>query len=111
MIQKFKTLTVVALAAAVLAGCAGVPTQVGSKVEGAVPTGASRDITGSACGFQLLLFIPISINDRLQRANSELMAAAGGDFVTDVQIQESWSYGFVGTSYCTTLRAKAVKGI
>lgn len=109
MIKHLKTLTITSVSAAILCGCAGVPTTVGSKVEGAVPTGTTRDISGSACGFQLFLFIPISVNNRLQRANAELMTEAAGDFVTNVQIQESWRYGFVGTSYCTTLTAQAIK--
>ena len=110
MNKTLATLISTALLAATLAGCAGIPTPVGSKVAGNIPVGNAREVSGSACGFQLLLFIPININDRLQRANNELNAAAAGDFVTDVQIQESWSYAFVGTTHCTTLKAKAIKG-
>jgi len=73
-----------------------------------VPTGESRTITAEACGFQLLLFIPIAINGRLESAYGMLEAKAGGDFITDVEVQERWTYGFVGTSYCTELRAKAI---
>jgi hypothetical protein len=57
---------------------------------------------------QLLLFIPIRVNNRMLRAYSALEAQAGGDFITDVQIQERWTYLFVGTNYCTALRAKAI---
>lgn len=102
----------IALAAAtltLLAGCAGKPVMLGSPVSGKVPTGESRSISAEACGFQLLLFIPIAINGRLESAYSQLEAKAGGDFITDVEVQERWSYGFVGTSYCTELRAKAIR--
>jgi hypothetical protein len=102
----------IALAAttlALLAGCAGKPVMLGSPVAGKVPTGESRSISAEACGFQLLLFIPISINGRLESAYSALEAKAGGDFITDVEVQERWTYGFVGTSYCTELRAKAIR--
>lgn len=101
----------IALAAttlALLAGCAGKPVMLGSPVAGKVPTGESRSISAEACGFQLFLFIPIGINGRLESAYSMLEAKAGGDFITDVEVQERWSYGFVGTSYCTELRAKAI---
>jgi hypothetical protein len=109
MSYHLRKLAAVLLASAILSGCAGVPTTVGSKVNASLPTGTAREISGTACGFQLLLFIPININDRLQKANAQLTAEAAGDFITDVQIQESWSYGFVGTSYCTTLKAQAIK--
>lgn len=102
----------IALAAtslSLLAGCAGTPVQLGSRVTGAVPTGESRTISAEACGFQLLLFIPIAVNGRLEAAYSALEAKAGGDFITDVEVQERWTYGFVGTSYCTELRAKAIR--
>ena len=102
----------IALAAttlALLAGCAGTPVQLGSPVSGPLPAGQSRTISAEACGFQLFLFIPIAINGRLAAAYSALEAKAGGDFITDVEVQERWTYGFVGTSYCTELRAKAIR--
>jgi len=94
---------------ALLAACAGTPVSLGTRVTGPIPTGAERTITAEGCGFQLLLFIPISINSRAQRAYQELEAQAGGDFITNVQVQERWTYGLVGTQYCTTLQAKAVR--
>jgi hypothetical protein len=103
----------IALAAttlALLAGCAGTPVSLGTPVvAGKIPTGESRSISAEACGFQLFLLIPIGINGRLESAYSALQAQAGGDFITDVEVQERWSYGFVGTRYCTELRAKAVR--
>jgi len=93
----------------VLAACAGTPVSLGTRVVGPVPDGAERTIEAEACGFQLLLFIPININDRAQRAYQILEGQAGGDFITDVQVEERWTYGLVGTAYCTALRAKAVR--
>ena len=66
-----------------------------------------RTITGSACGFQLLLFFPIMVNQRTGIAYNELMAKAGSDYVTDFKIRERWIYAFVGTVYCTDLEATA----
>lgn len=97
------------VSAALLAACAGTPVSLGTRVTGPIPTGAVRTITAEACGFQLLLFIPIKINSRAQRAYRELEEKAGGDFITNVQVQERWTYGFVGTQYCTVLQAKAVR--
>jgi hypothetical protein len=96
-------------AVALVAGCAGTPVALGTRVAGPVPTGAERTITAEACGFQLLLFFPIGINDRAERAYQALEAEAAGDFITDVQVQERWTYVFVGTQYCTGLRAKAIR--
>lgn len=107
-----KLITRVATALTVLtmlSGCAGTPVPLGTRVSGQLPTGAMRDISAQACGFQLFLLIPIGVNGRLASAYSLLEAKAGGDYITDVEVQERWTYGFVGTSYCTELRAKAIR--
>ena len=91
-----------------LAACEGMPAKLGTPVTASVPAGTGRDISASACGFQLLLVIPINVNSRLQRATAVLEREAHGDFITDVKVQERWTYGFVGTQYCTDLQAKAI---
>ena len=60
--------------AALLAACAGTPVSLGTHVNGPLPTGAERTIEAEACGFQLLLLIPIAINSRAERAYQELEA-------------------------------------
>jgi hypothetical protein len=90
------------------AGCAGVPAQLGTPMTASVPTGPERAISARGCGFQLLLFFPININDRMQRAVQLLELQANGDFITDVKVTEKWTYAFVGTVYCTTLEATAI---
>jgi len=104
-----QSIVLAAASLVLLAGCAGTPVQLGSRVSAAVPVGESRSISAEACGFQLLLFIPIGVNGRLKAAYSALEAKAGGDFITDVEVKERWTYGFVGTLYCTQLRARAIK--
>lgn len=103
-----RTLLATIMIANLLAGCAGAPVPLGTHITDAAPIGTTKPITASACGFQLLLFIPIGVNDRLERAYGSLQAQAAGAIITDVEVKESWSYGFVGTSYCTTLQAKAI---
>jgi len=66
-----------------------------------------REITGSASGFQLLLWFPININGRHEGAYNQLRAMAGRDYITDVKIEESWTYCFVGTLYTTNIKAMA----
>ncbi|HEX5710675.1 MAG TPA: hypothetical protein VFX68_04950 [Sulfuricurvum sp.] len=90
-------------------GCAGKPItfkSVDPKSYADVKD-KGRTITGSASGFQLLLLIPINVNTRHESAYGQLLAQANGDYITDVKIQESWSYAFVGTVYTTTITATA----
>jgi hypothetical protein len=103
------SLLTLTLTASLMAACAGTPTSLGTRASTPLPDGPERVITAEACGFQLLLFIPININDRMQRANRALEAQADGGFITDVKVQESWAYGLVGTVYCTTLQAKVTR--
>jgi hypothetical protein len=103
---------IVILAVSTCAACAGRPVNMG--VRGDMPianTSEARTISAKACGFQLLLLIPIALNSRAERAYRDLEAQAAGDFITDVQVQETWTWGFVGTSYCTVLEAKAIPPI
>lgn len=97
-------ITVISL---LMVGCAGKPILFQSvppqKYENVKDKG--REISASASGFQLLLLIPIDINDRHERAYQLLRAQAGNDYLTNVRIEESWTYAFVGTSYKTTLKA------
>lgn len=100
-----------AVAALTLAGCTGMPVNTGSanrQIDAAgVDFGAGRKISASASGFQLLLLIPIGINDRHERAFQMLVDRAGGDYLTNLTIDESWTYALVGTVYKTTLSAMA----
>jgi hypothetical protein len=66
-----------------------------------------RHITAEASGMQLLLFFPILVNSRYDRAWEELKGHAGRDYITDVTVQDSWTYAFVGTVYTVRLEANA----
>ncbi len=94
-------------AVASLAACAGAPIKLdtAADIAGGTP---GREVTAEACGFQLLLLIPIGVNSRHERAWQLLKAQAGGKPVTDIEVEEAWGYGFVGTNYCTRLRGKVV---
>ena len=88
-------------------GCSGVPVKIDSFPRQSIDTTKGRVITAQACGVQLLLWIPIMINERQSRAYQELLKAAGRERITDVKIKESWTYALVGTVYCTELEATA----
>ena len=92
-----------------LTGCSGKPVTFNSvdpKLY-ANNKGEGRTISGEASGFQLLLFIPISVNDRHQQAYDVLKGQANGDYITDIKVTESWTYAFVGTVYTTKMTATA----
>lgn len=97
----------IGIAASFFAGCSGTPVYIESVApklyENVKDKG--REISASASGFQLLLFIPIDINNRQERAYELLKAQADGGYITDVKIKESWTYAFVGTAYKTTMTA------
>lgn len=107
MMRKSRLLLPLLLLAAGLAGCTSVPVRLESAKVPAADLSRGRVLSAQACGFQLLLFIPIATNDRQQRALQSLRAQAGGDPLADFQVAESWFYGLVGTGYCTTLQATA----
>jgi hypothetical protein len=95
------------LAGVLISACSGALVQLGQHTDQKYDSTRWRRISAEACGFQLFLFIPIATNGRAERAYEALMKRAGDDYVADIQVQESWTYGVVGTAYCTTLEAKA----
>ncbi len=68
---------------------------------------APHGFAKTRCGFQLLLFIPININDRHARAYQRLREKAAADYLTDIRVQESWTYALVGTVYTVRMDATA----
>jgi len=66
MRNALKALSVIT-ATALLSACAGTPVPLGSRVTDVVPAGEARTISAEACGFQLLLLLPLGVNDRMAR--------------------------------------------
>ncbi|EPG64491.1 hypothetical protein ACE5IS_18590 [Leptospira wolffii] len=62
-------------------------------------------VYAEACGFQLLLFIPINVNTRQASAFQKIQFQAYGGTLSDIRMEESWFYGLVGTGYCTKFSA------
>lgn len=107
--KQLLSITIITMMTLWLTGCAGKPITFKSvdPKNYADVKDRGRSIEGSASGFQLLLFIPIGTNNRHENAYGQLMAQANGDYVTDVKIEESWTYAFVGTVYTTKITATA----
>lgn len=95
------------LAFFILSSCSGVPIKFGNSDQNfnrnSIDFSRGREISATASGFQLFLFIPININDRHERAYQILRAQAGDNYLTNIRITESWTYGLVGTVYSTKL--------
>jgi len=96
-----------AFLAIALSACHGSPVRFESEDAPKFDPSKGRAVSAEACGFQLLLFIPIKTNSRAGRAYAALRAQAGPDYLTDVEVQETWTYGLVGTQYCTVMRGTA----
>ncbi len=107
--KKLLSIALVAIFAVWFIGCAGKPISFKSidPKNYADVKDKGRTITASESGFQLLLFIPIDINTRHVRAYNQLLAQAHDDYITDIKIEESWTYALVGTVYTTTITATA----
>ncbi len=94
------------------AGCIGTPVRLPAPatMDSYDPT-SGRAISADAAGFQLLLLIPIGTNSIHKRAYDSLVQQAGNDYLTNVQVQESWFYAFVGTIYGVRMKAMAYRRI
>lgn len=88
-------------------GCSGAAIKIPFTTEKPIDTDRGRMVSTKKCGFQLLLFIPIMVNSRHQRAYESLLTQAGGDVLSNLRVEESWIYGFVGTTYCSEMQAVA----
>jgi uncharacterized lipoprotein YehR (DUF1307 family) len=107
-----KIITAFILTCFMLSGCAGESinfAELNSKKPdlNKIDFNNGRDIVAKASSFQLFLFIPIGVNSRHEKAFQRLKDIGGNDYITDIQIQESWSYAFVGTAYKTKIKARA----
>ena len=107
--NNFRKATLGALATVVvlfLTACEGVPVRFNDPVASPgtkFDMSKGRTAKAQACGFQALLFIPIIVNQRQSFAYDNLKRQAGNGYLTDIKIQETWTYAFVGTLYCTVM--------
>ena len=106
--QTIKRLGIVLSVIALLGGCVGTPMTVTTLTDRQIDYSRGRTVLASACGFQLLLFIPIGTNERAERAFQQLRQEAGeNSYIVDLKVRERWTYAFIGTVYCTDLEATA----
>jgi len=104
-----KLLLIQFILASVISGCASDPITIKSYQAKDLILTSGHQVSSEACGFQLLMLIPIKINSRYERAFDDLIELAPNEAITSLSIQEDWTYCYVGTLYCTKLRATAYK--
>jgi len=103
----FRELSLILVAGTILSACNSVPVQLGPQGDEKYDVTKPRMVSAEACGFQLLLLIPIATNARAERALAALKRQGGEDYIADIKVQEKWTYAFVGTMYCTYMEATA----
>lgn len=99
---------IVVLAAAL--GCAGDPYHLPVPAE--YDHGKYRELgysEGAAIG-RLLFYIPIRMNDTVERATTKAIQKAGGDAITDVTVSQRYSVGLF-ISHRVTVRGLVLERI
>lgn len=59
---------------------------------------------GTACGVNLLGFIPIKVNSRIERAYQQALEKAGATGLMETQVTDRWYWIYVGDLFCTDVR-------
>lgn len=105
--KKMRVCLAFVLLAALLSGCRGTRVHFDNVPVEKMNLSQGRPIKGSASGFQLFVFAPLGVNGRQARAYEHLKEAAQGEYISNIEVQESWRYAFIGTVYKTTFFATA----
>lgn len=107
IIKQVLSIAMIAMMTMSFTGCAGTPITFKSVDPKSYANlkDQGRNIKGQASGFMLLFLIAININNRHESAYGQLLAQASGEYITDIKIEESWTYALVGTLYTTTITA------
>ncbi len=107
MLNKVENTAFIIVMVLLVTSCSGKPVKFDQPLS-AMPgqkydMGHGRTGTSEACGFQLFRFFPIMTNQRAAIAYDKLKSKAGNGYLTDIRVQETWTYAFVGTLYCTVM--------
>ncbi|MBU1053484.1 MAG: SHOCT domain-containing protein [Proteobacteria bacterium] len=105
--MNIKTTLVTILLSAFVFGCAGTPVHFSDAPLDKLDLSRGRKVTAKAAGIHLFSLIPIGINERHLDAYEKLQIEAGNDYLTNIYIQDSWSWVVIGHKYSTTLTADA----
>jgi hypothetical protein len=87
-------------------GCTGPLVNVAPVPPTAYSEGAPT--RGEACGMLVFSIVPVSVNDRVERAYAQALAGAGATSLTDTSITESWYFTPIGPEVCTKVEGLAI---
>lgn len=112
MNRRLRTLTA-ALSVAFVAGCSSVGSSPSPKQISETSTPVKRVSTGgrasgSACGIELLDFVPIGIWSRTQRAYNAALSQAGARALLSPTVSDSRIDLMVATLKCSAVEGTAV---
>lgn len=106
-----KSIRITAILSLLLLGaCTSLPVELGSRSNQPLPpkNAVARPIEAEACGWNFLI-IGSGMRDHAARAYQDLLAKAAGDYIADVQVEESWTSMLFVRSWCTSLKAQAYR--
>jgi hypothetical protein len=95
------------LLAVMVAACSSRPFTVAPMPPGHYET--LGPATGGACGVLLFNLIPISSNDRVERAYAQALATSRGSMLIDTRVRERWYFIYAGTLLCTDIEGTAIR--
>ncbi|MCU0858140.1 MAG: hypothetical protein MUC65_07045 [Pontiellaceae bacterium] len=105
--MKTKTLTGLVLLSLFSFGCAGTKVHFDDAPIDQLDLSQGRTVKAGASGLLLFHLIPIKINDRHAHAYGRLKDKANGAYLTDIKIQDSWKFVFIGEKHGTIITATA----
>ena len=105
--MNIKTIAGVFVLASISFGCVGTKVHFADAPVDKLDLARGYKVTGRASSLHLFGFIPVGLNNRQVNAYERLKEEAGNDYLTDIKIQDSWKFAFIGEKYGTTLTATA----
>jgi len=98
-----------AAAAAALAclasACSGTITSLGAREPAVYNANDRVDYSVTECGAQVMIFLPVMTNNRVERAMELIEKRAGDRYIADVRLRERWTYLVFGEILCTDVVA------
>ena len=95
------------LASIGLVGCVGTRVHFEDVPLDKVDLSRGHKVTAEASGFHLFEVIPLGVNGRQARAYERMKNEAPFEYLTDIKVQDSWLWIWIGIKYSTTMSATA----
>lgn len=105
--MSVRTIAGIVVLASICSGCIGTQVHFADAPIDRLDLSRGHAVRGSAKGIHLFGIIPIGVNERQVRAYERLKEEAGPDYITNIKIQDSWRFIFIGQYYGTLLTGTA----